>query len=143
MTAAPADEPTPHDLPAARRRADARPSAPAASGPAGHDSQATAWRDLVVVSGQLGPRADGTPTAAAPFAVQARQALGNLLAILAEAGCGPERVTADIVGVENWPVFNRVYAELFGAAKPARTVVPAPELHHGYRVEAEAIAARP
>ncbi|MGV7029532.1 RidA family protein [Methylobacterium symbioticum] len=122
-----------------------RIATPAVPTPAGHYSQATAWRDLVFVSGQLGPRSDGSHTAGEPFEVQARQVLTNLLAILAEAGCGPERVlrcTAYIVGVENWPVFNRVYAEMFGAAKPARTVVPVAALNHGYLVEVEAIGAR-
>lgn len=117
----------------------------AAPPPAGHYSQATAWRELVFVSGQLGPRPDGSHTADQPFEVQVRQALDNLLAILREAGCGPEqvlRVTAYIAGVENWPAFNRIYAKRFGEAKPARTVVPVPELHHGYLVEVEAIAAR-
>jgi reactive intermediate/imine deaminase len=117
----------------------------AAPAPAGHYAQATAWRDLVFVSGQLAPRPDGTHTADQPFAAQARQALANLLAILAEAGSGPERilrVTAYIVGVAHWPEFNRVYAEMLGEARPARTVVPVPELHHGYLVEVEAIAAR-
>ena len=52
------------------------------------------------------------------------------------------RVTAYIVGLENWPVFDRIYAELIGTVKPARTVVPVPELHHGYRVEIEAVAIR-
>ena len=51
-------------------------------------------------------------------------------------------MTAYIAGVENWPAFNRIYAEVFGEAKPARTVVPVPELHHGYLVEVEAIAVR-
>ena len=58
--------------------------------PAGHYSHATAWRDLIFVSGQLGPRSDGAHT----------------------------------------------------SAEPARTVVPVPELHHGYLVEVEAIAVR-
>lgn len=114
--------------------------------PAGHYAQGTAWRDLVFVSGQLGPRPDGTHTSGESFETQVRQALANLLAILAEAGCGPERVlrvTAYLVGVENWPHFNRIYAEVFGDAKPARTVVPVPALNHGYLVEIEAIAARP
>ncbi len=95
--------------------------------PAGHYSQATSWRELVFVSGQLGPRPDGSHTADQPFEVQARQALDNLFAILREASCGPEqvlRVTVYIAGVENWAVFNRIYAERFGEAKPARTVVP-------------------
>lgn len=116
-----------------------------APAPAGHYAQATAWRDLVFVSGQLGVRSNGEHTTGESFAVQARQALGNLLAVLAAAECGPEqvlRVTAYIVGVENWPAFNRVYAEFMGDARPARTVVPVPELHHGYLIEVDAIAAR-
>ncbi len=113
--------------------------------PAGHYSPATAWRDLVFISGQLPSRPDGTHTADQPFEVQARQVLDNLFAVLAAAGSSPERVlkvTVYIVGVAHWPAFNRVYAELFGDAKPARCVVPVPELHHGYLVEVEAIATR-
>lgn len=114
--------------------------------PAGHYAQAVAWRDLVFVSGQLGVRPDGSHTVDRPFAEQVRQALANLMAILTEAGSGPERVlkvTAYLVGVENWPAFDRVYAETFGEARPARSVVPVPGLHHGYLIEIEAIAARP
>ena len=120
----------------------ATPDAPA---PAGHYAQATAWRDLVFVSEQLPVRADGTHAAAEPFEDQARRALANLLAILSEAGSGPDavlKVTAYVVGVENWPTFNRAFADAFGASKPARAVVPVPELHHGYLVEVEATAAR-
>jgi enamine deaminase RidA (YjgF/YER057c/UK114 family) len=47
------------------------------------------------------------------------------------------------VGVENWPEFNRIYSDMLGDAKPARTVVPVPELHYGYLVEIDAIAAIP
>jgi reactive intermediate/imine deaminase len=122
-----------------------RVSTARAPAPAGHYAQATAWRELVFVSGQLPFHADGTPAADASFEVQARQALANLLAVLAEAGSNPERVlrvTAYVVGVEHWPDFNRVYAELFGTAKPARAVVPVPELHHGCLVEVEAVASR-
>ena len=60
------------------------------------------------------------------------------------AGCGKEdliKVTFYLVGVENWPRFNEIYAEVMGPAKPARAVVPVPELHYGYLVEIEAIAA--
>jgi enamine deaminase RidA (YjgF/YER057c/UK114 family) len=90
-------------------------------------------------------RPDGSHTADLPFEAQARQALANLLAIVKVAGSGPERVlkvTAYIVGVEHWPAFNRLFAEAFGAARPARAVVPVPCLHHGYLIEIEAVAAR-
>jgi reactive intermediate/imine deaminase len=113
--------------------------------PAGHYAQAVAYKDLVFVSGQLAPRPDGSHTAGEPFAVQARQALDNLLAVLDAAGCGPAdvlKVTAYLVGAAHWPQFNAVYAEVFGPYRPARAVVPVPELHHGYLVEIEAVAVR-
>jgi len=116
-----------------------------AAPPGGHYAPATAWRDLLFVSGQLPVRPDGTHTADRPFEEQARQVLANLFAVLRAGGSSPERVlkvTVYVAGVEHWPAFNRLYAEAFGDAKPARAVVPVPELHHGYLVEVEAIAAR-
>jgi 2-iminobutanoate/2-iminopropanoate deaminase len=109
--------------------------------PAGHYAPATAYGDLVFVSGQLPVGVDP----AAPFDAQARQALGNLFDVLRAAGTTQGqllKVTVYIVGIEHWPAFNTLYAELMGEARPARAVVPVPELHHGYLVEIEAIAAR-
>ena len=117
----------------------------AAPTPAGHYAQATAAGDLLFVAGQLPVRPDGTHMADLPFEEQARQALANLLAIVRADGSAPERVlkvSVYIVGIAHWPAFNRVYAELFGEARPARAVVPVPELHHGYLVEVDAVAAR-
>jgi 2-iminobutanoate/2-iminopropanoate deaminase len=113
--------------------------------PAGHYSQAVGHDGLIFVSGQLPVSLEGKALADRAFEEQVRVALGNVLAILKEAGSGPDRVlkvTAFIVGVENWPAFNRIYAELFGDARPARSVVPVPSLHHGCLIEIEAIAAR-
>jgi len=113
--------------------------------PAGHYAQATVHDGLIFVAGQLAVRPDGTHQPEAPIEDQARQALANLLAIVRGAGSAPERilkVNVYIVGVEHWPAFNTVYAEMFGDARPARAVIPVPELHHGYLVEVDAIAAR-
>ena len=113
--------------------------------PGGHYSHAARFGDLIFTAGQLGIRADGSHTSELGFEEQARQALANLLEALRAAGSEPSdilKVTAYIVGVENWPRFNAVYAETMGAVRPARTVVPVPELHHGYLVEVDAIAAR-
>ena len=66
-----------------------------------------------------------------------------MLAALRAAKAEPAdilKVTAYIVGVDHWPRFNAVYAEVMGEAKPARTVVPVGELHYGYLVEVDAIA---
>ncbi|WDF71780.1 RidA family protein [Novosphingobium sp. KACC 22771] len=114
-----------------------------APAPAGHYAQAIRAGDMLYVSGQLPIRADKAPLEDMSFAAQARQAIANMLAIVEAAGGNPAdlcRVTAYIVGVENWPEFNRVYAEMLGEARPARTVVPVPELHYGYLVEIDAVA---
>jgi 2-iminobutanoate/2-iminopropanoate deaminase len=111
----------------------------------GHYVQATEIAGTVYVSGQLAARADGTSLADQPFEVQVRQALANVLAIVEGAGLGRDRivkVTAYLVGVGYWPAFNAIYAEVMGDHRPARAVVPVPELHHGYLIELDAIAVR-
>lgn len=113
--------------------------------PGGHYSHAAARGQLVFTAGQLGIRPDGSHTSDLDFEEQARQALENMLAALHAAGAetaGILKVTAYIVGVTNWPRFNAIYAEVMGEARPARTVVPVPELHYGYLVEVDAVAVR-
>lgn len=117
----------------------------AMASPAGHYSHAVCHGGLVFISGQLGVRPDGTHTADLPFEDQVHQTLLNLRAALESAGAdlgGVVKVTAYIVGVAHWPRFNAVYASVMGPARPARAVVPVPELHHGYLVEVDAIAVR-
>lgn len=113
--------------------------------PGGHYRHAVCHGDLVFISGQLGAQPDGTHTAELPFEDQVLQALANLRAALASAGADLDSVvklTAYIVDVAHWPRFNAVYASVMGEARPARTVVPVPELHYGYLVELDAIAVR-
>lgn len=115
-----------------------------APAPAGHYVQATVCGGMAYVSGQLPVRPDGTHAPDASFEDQVNQALDNLLAVATAAGSSPQRlvrVTAYIVGVENWPKFNAIYAARLGDIRPARTVVPVPELHYGYLVEVDAVAA--
>jgi reactive intermediate/imine deaminase len=113
--------------------------------PAGHYEQGVRWDDLIFVSGQLPVLPNGTHAVGSPFEQQVRQALTNMLAVVREAGSDPSgllKVTAYLVGVENWPAFNAVYAEVLPDWRPARTVVPVPALHHGYLVEIDAVAVR-
>ena len=115
-----------------------------APNPAGHYSQAVVHAGLVYISGQLPVSSNGDDLTSANFDCQARKVMENLLAILGAAGSSPKRllkVTAYIVGVEHWPEFNAIYADCLGDVKPARSVVPVHELHHGYLVEVDAIAA--
>lgn len=111
--------------------------------PGGHYSHAVRSGDLVFISGQLAARADGSHTVDLPFEDQVRQSIANLRAALGLAGAEMAdvvKVTAYIVDVANWPLFNAIYAEEMGPAKPARTVVPVAELHYGYLVEIDAVA---
>ncbi len=97
------------------------------------------------VSGQLPEPLGGGHAADRLFEEQAGIALDRLLAVLAAAGVGPEdalKVTAYILGIENWSRFNILYAERFGAARPARAVVPVPAFHYGFLIELEAVAVR-
>ena len=114
-----------------------------AAQPAGHYSQAIRHGDTLYISGQLPVSPDGRHNLSASFAEQAQVALDNLLAILSAAGGKPQdllKVTVYVAGVSHWPAFDRVYAAALGEHRPARAVVPVPELHHGYLVEIEAIA---
>jgi 2-iminobutanoate/2-iminopropanoate deaminase len=116
-----------------------------APSPAGHYSQAVESGGMVFVSGTLPSTkpAEGSPPS---FEEQARAVLQHCERILASAGCRLDDVvqcTAYVVGIDNWPCFNRVYSERFGAHRPARAVVPVPELHHGYLIEVQMTAALP
>lgn len=109
-----------------------------------HYVPATGYGGLVFASGQLPRLADGTHTNDRSFEDQVRLTLDNLDRVLAAAGTSRDRVLhvrAFLVGIDNWDAFNRVFAEFFGDWRPARTVVPVPDLHFGYLVEIEAVAA--
>lgn len=112
--------------------------------PGGHYSQAVVHGDTVYVSGQL-PIDPADPQAPpGDAATQARQALQNVRHILEAAGSGLDRVlqmTIYVSDISHWGEVNRVYAEVMGPHRPARAVVPTRDLHYGYLVEIQAIAA--
>jgi 2-iminobutanoate/2-iminopropanoate deaminase len=109
----------------------------------GHYSQAVVHEGIVYVAGQL-PIVPGDPDRRLEsFDAQARQVITNVAAILEASGSCLERVlkaTVYIADIADWPAFNAIYAERFGAHRPARTVVPVAALHYGYRVEMDVIA---
>lgn len=115
-----------------------------APAPAGHYSQAVAHNGLLYVSGQL-PVIPGTKEKKiGTIEEQAHQALGNLKAIVEAAGSTMKRViktTVYISDVALWGRVDAIYSEFFPDHKPARAIVPTRELHFGYQIEVEAIAA--
>ena len=76
------------------------------------------------VSGQV-PMVDGEVIEGGIVA-QTHQAIRNVLAILAEAGYGPEHVVRCGVWLDDardFASFNRIFREYFGANPPARACV--------------------
>ncbi|BDP40675.1 endoribonuclease L-PSP [Deinococcus aetherius] len=116
--------------------------APAAIGPY---SQATLLGRLVVTSGQIPLRPDGTPVEGG-IEAQTRQVLDNLRAVLAAAGTDLGHVvktTVFLADMNEFSAMNAVYAEYFEAPYPARSTVQVARLPRDVRVEIEAIAERP
>jgi reactive intermediate/imine deaminase len=110
----------------------------------GHYSQAVVHGGMVYVAGQLPIVPRDPERRLAGFDEQARQVIDNVAAILEAAGSSlghVVRATVYIADVAHWPAFNRIYAERLGDHRPARTVVPVAQLHYGYLVEMDAIAA--
>jgi 2-iminobutanoate/2-iminopropanoate deaminase len=111
--------------------------------PGGHYSHGVAGGGLVFVSGQLPIAPDGTKLAEASFAEQARQVLDNVAQALAGAGSSIDKllqVRVYVTDIASWPEFNTIYAQWAGDARPARAVVPVPQLHYGFKIEVEAVA---
>jgi len=111
---------------------------------AGHYSQAIVHNGLVFVAGQLpiDPKDRNRPVGS--IEEQTERTLRNVESILVAAGSGLDRVlqmTIYISDIELWGGVNIAYARVMGAHKPARAVVPVKDLHHGYQIEIQAIAA--
>jgi 2-iminobutanoate/2-iminopropanoate deaminase len=117
--------------------------APSAIGPY---SQAIVANGFVFCSGQvaLEPGSSGR-FEAGDVAAQTRRALANLGAILEKSGSGRARVvktTVYLTTMDHFAAMNAVYAEFFGAHRPARATVAVAGLPKGALVEIEAIAMR-
>lgn len=114
-----------------------------APAPGGHYSQAVVYNGLVYVAGQLAIKPSGERVLDS-IEAQTEQALANVAAILTAAGSDLSRVlrmTIYVSDIELWGAVNQVYSRILGAHRPARAIVPVKELHYGFQIEIEAIAA--
>jgi len=115
--------------------------APAA---AGHYSQGIVHNGVVYVAGQLPIDPKDRNKRVGSIEEQTERTLRNVEAILVAAGSGLDRVlqmTIYISDIELWGGVNVAYARVMGSHKPARAVVPVKDLHYGYQIEIQAIAA--
>ena len=117
---------------------------PSAPTPRGHYSQAIVHAGLAYVAGQL-PIDPGTgEVVGATAAEQAVRTLRNVEAVLEAAGSSLDRVlslTIYVTDESHWPGVNSAVAEVFGAHRPARAIIPISPLRGGAMLEIQAIAA--
>lgn len=115
--------------------------------PISHYTDAVVAGELLFISGLVGVDRGGTLVGGEDVAAQARQLFENMRAVLAEAGCRFEdvvKVTVYLTDVDDRPKINPVRQEVFGAARPASTLVEVSRLAvPGAKVEIEAVALIP
>ena len=114
--------------------------APAALGPY---SAAITWGDLVFCSGQTPIVPQTGELVEGDVAVQTRQVLTNLSAVLEAAGLSLNSIvktTVFLTDMADFAQMNAVYAEFFAAPYPARSTVQVAGLPKAASVEIEAIA---
>ena len=117
------------------------PNAPA---PGGHYSQAVVCNGLVFVSGQLSIDPQTREKKLGPIEEQTEQVLHNVSEILKAANSDLSRVlkmTVYVADIKYWELVNEVYARVMGENRPARAVIPTGDLHYGFLIEIDAIAA--
>ena len=117
---------------------------PSAPSPAGHYSQAVVYNGLVFVAGQLSIDPKTGEKKIGTIEEQTELALSNVGEILKAANSDLSRVlkmTVYVADINLWEAVNAVYARVMGEHRPARAVVPTGELHHGFLIEIEAVAA--
>jgi 2-iminobutanoate/2-iminopropanoate deaminase len=112
--------------------------------PGGHYSQGIVYNGLVFVSGQLSIDPATGDKKLGSIEEQTEQALKNVAEIVKAAGSSLERilkVTIYVSDIDLWGAVNEVYAKFMGSHRPARAVIPTRDLHYGFLIEIEAIAA--
>ena len=111
--------------------------------PKGHYSPAVIYGGLVYVSGQLPIHNDGT-IETGDIEEQVKVCMKKIETILMEADSSRKmilKVNIFLSDISLWSRVNAVYSEIMGDHKPARVIVPCPELHYGCSVEIDCIAA--
>ena len=123
-----------------------RLSPPGVPAPRGPYSPAVRAGDFIFVSGQVPVDPATQQVVSGDIAMETRQVLNNIQRIL--EGCGASMADVVKCGVfladgKDFAAMNAVYAEFFGAAKPARATVVTGFAVPGIHVEIEAIAYQP
>jgi 2-iminobutanoate/2-iminopropanoate deaminase len=116
--------------------------APAAVGPY---SQAINTGETLYCSGQIGLVPETGKLAGEDLQRQTRQLLSNMAAVLEAAGFRLEdivKTTVFLADINDFGVFNQIYADFLDPHKPARSTVQVAALPLGALVEIECIAVK-
>jgi 2-iminobutanoate/2-iminopropanoate deaminase len=116
--------------------------APKAIGPY---AQAVGMGDLLFCSGQIALDPATGDLKGGTAADQTSQVMTNLAAVLAAGGSGLDsvlRTTVYLKDMADFAAMNEVYAQAFGAHRPARSTVAVAALPRGALVEIDVIARR-
>ncbi|MBQ3514203.1 MAG: RidA family protein [Lachnospiraceae bacterium] len=114
--------------------------APKAIGPY---SQAIEVNGMIFTSGVIPINPETNELVTGDIKVQAEQAIGNLAALLKEAGSDTEQViktTVFIKDMNDFAAINEIYAKYFTKDFPARSCVEVARLPKDVLIEIEAIA---
>ena len=114
--------------------------APAAIGPY---AQGQVVNGLIFTAGQIPLDPQTMKVVDGGIEEQTRRAMMNLQAVISAGGGSLATVvktTCFLANLDDFPLFNGIYAEFFGEHKPARSTVQVAKLPLGVLVEVEAVA---
>jgi 2-iminobutanoate/2-iminopropanoate deaminase len=115
--------------------------------PISHFTDAVRAGGFLHVSGIVAVDSQGRLVGGDDVVAQVRQVFESMRVVLAAAGCGFEdvvKVTLFLTDIDDRPLINPVRQEVFGAARPASTLVEVSRLAvEGAKVEVEAVAVVP
>lgn len=109
-------------------------------------SQGIRWGNLIVTAGYLGTHPDGSGVVKGGFEAEVRQALGNIKAVLEEAGSSMAdviRINVSLTDINRFADMDLVYREFFSAPYPTRNTIGVKELWGGAQVGFDVWAAKP
>ena len=112
--------------------------------PIGPYSQAVAAGGFLFASGQIPIDPETNQLQDGDVEAQTERVMKNLLAVLREAGMGPQNVvktTVYLADMADFPKMNEVYGRYLGEQPPARSTIQAAGLPRGAKVEIDLVAA--
>jgi 2-iminobutanoate/2-iminopropanoate deaminase len=119
--------------------------APAAIGAYSQGMALGGYVNLVFTSGQIALDLEGNMVGNGDIALETKQVLNNLNAVLHAAGSSKNcviRATIYLMAMDDFPEVNEIYAAYFGEHKPARACVAVAALPKDARIEIDFVATK-